>query len=74
MTEKKKSCRGGVRPGAGRKPDQVPRKYFQVRMSEEERKIFKSLGGSRWLQATLRAHKEVSAELSSTTAGPEKES
>lgn len=55
MTESKKSGRGGVRPGAGRKP-LTPNEasvVLQVRMSKGLRKTIFDLGGSTWARGVL---------------------
>lgn len=61
MEDEKKETKknGGRRPGAGRKPDAVPKSYVQVRLTDEERAILKALGGSKWLQQILRANAAV---------------
>lgn len=45
------STHGGKREGAGRKPSGT--KYFAIRLTPEQHKIFQSLGGSTWIQTKL---------------------
>lgn len=42
-------ARGGARPGAGRKPDQEQKIYVRIRLTPEQRKKLKQLGGSKWI-------------------------
>lgn len=42
---------GGARPGAGRKP--TGNIQVTVRLTPKQALVFKSLGGSKWLQKTL---------------------
>lgn len=48
-----KTRHGGARPGAGRKPDPVPKVNVQVRLTEEQRDKLKRLGWSKWLAERL---------------------
>ena len=61
MTEKKDK-RGGARPGAGRPRNDIIYRSYQVRMTPEEHKIFKELGGSGWLRAQIAKAVKCSAE------------
>lgn len=44
---------GGAMPGAGRKPDPVPTMAVELRLTVDQRKMLKALGGSPWLQGLL---------------------
>lgn len=52
MTEvKKKSKRGGARPGAGR--PRVNTREYKIRLSIEHHKKLRELGGSKWLREQI---------------------
>ncbi len=48
----RKGC-GGAMPGAGRKPDPVPTKGVEVRLTDAQHEEFRLQGGSGWLQGQL---------------------
>lgn len=52
MTETK-NRHGGLRTGAGRKPDLIPKIYVQLRLTIEQRDKLKRLGGSKWVAERL---------------------
>jgi hypothetical protein len=45
--------KGGVRPGAGRKPAQNPTRPISIRMTDAQRGRYMALGGAKWLKALL---------------------
>ena len=54
MTQKSKSSgHGGRRDGAGRPRLKTPTFRVLVRLTEEEREKFKTLGGGKWLKKLL---------------------
>ena len=56
MNFEKKGSWGGKRPGAGRKSEaDKPTKYVGLRLTEEEHKKLKELGGSSAVRAWIRA-------------------
>lgn len=46
MTVKLVTGRGGRRENAGRKPDDVPKRYVQIRLTQQEWDILRVIGGS----------------------------
>lgn len=46
MTVKLVTGRGGHRQNAGRKPDEEPKRYVQIRLTQREWDILREIGGS----------------------------
>lgn len=53
-----KKTHGGARKGAGRPKLEVPTKYITVRLTEDEHKVFKALGGSDFVRRMINKHKK----------------
>lgn len=52
MEDLKKNTHGGARKGAGR-PKSTRKKTVSITLDQEDIKLFKSIGGSKWLREKL---------------------
>lgn len=58
--------RGGAREGAGRPASS--RKYFKIRLTDEEMRMLRLMGGSKWIQDQIKAigEKKMTAMIDTT--------